>query len=248
MKDSDLSKIIAVIPVFKDTDKITKVLNNFNSGIVDEIFIVADCVSDDEAKTIERAGAKIGTPVCVMRNTQRKGVGAAIKQGIKHALENKYMIAVIMAGNNKDDPRQIRRLLKPILEEGYDYVQGSRFLPGGKRVRNPFLRGVFSRIYPFVWTLLTNVRCTDVTNGFRAYSLRIFSDKRVDIWQSWLDNYELEYYIHYKVLTLGYRMKEVPVSKVYPYRHKGGYSNISPFRDWWKIVGPLVYLRLGVKD
>jgi dolichol-phosphate mannosyltransferase len=99
-----------------------------------------------------------------------------------------------------------------------------------------------------VWTLLTNVRCTDVTNGFRAYSLRIFSDKRVDIWQSWLDNYELEYYIHYKVLTLGYRMKEVPVSKVYPYRHKGGYSNISPFRDWWKIVGPLVYLRLGVKD
>jgi dolichol-phosphate mannosyltransferase len=205
-------------------------------------------VTDGEAKAIESTGARIGTPVCLMRNTKRKGVGAAIKQGIKHALESEYTIAVIMAGNNKDDPRQIRRLLKPILEEGYDYVQGSRFLPGGKRVRNPFVRGVFSRIYPFVWTLLTNVRCTDVTNGFRAYSLRIFSDKRVDIWQNWLDNYELEYYIHYKVLTLGYRVKEVPVSKVYPYRHKGGYSNISPFRDWWKIVGPLVYLKLGVKE
>jgi len=153
-----------------------------------------------------------------------------------------------MAGNNKDDPREIPRLLTPILKEGYDYVQGSRFLPGGKRVKNPFLRGLFSRIYPFVWTLLTNIRCTDVTNGFRAYKLKIFSDKRINIWQSWLDSYELEYYIHYKVLTLGYKMKEVPVSKVYPYRHKGGYSNISPFRDWWKIVGPLVYLKLGIKD
>jgi dolichol-phosphate mannosyltransferase len=115
-------------------------------------------------------------------------------------------------------------------------------------VKNPFLRGVFSRLYPFFWTLLTDVRCTDVTNGFRAYKLKIFSDRRINIWQGWLDSYELEYYIHYKVLALGYKMKEVPVSKVYSYSHKGGYSNISPFRDWWKIVGPLVYLTLGVKD
>jgi hypothetical protein len=46
---------------------------------------------------------------------------------------------------------------------------------------------------------------------------------------------------------LGYRIKEVPVSKIYPFWHKGGYSNISPLRDWWKIVGPLIYLKLGVK-
>jgi dolichol-phosphate mannosyltransferase len=248
MNDADSFKKIAIIPVYNDTCNIVEVLAKFRDKIVDEICIVADCATEDELDEIGKAAAKLGTPVRVIRNEERKGVGYAIREGIEYALGNGYDVVVVMAGNNKDDPREIPRLLTPILKEDYDYVQGSRFLPGGKRVKNPFLRSVFSRLFPFFWTLLTNVRCTDVTNGFRAYKLKIFSDKRIDIWQGWLDSYELEYYIHYKVLALGYKMKEVPVSKVYPYRHKGGYSNISPFRDWWKIVGPLVYLKLGVKD
>jgi len=207
-----------------------------------------DYATKDDLDEIGKAAAKTRTPVHVIRNIERKGVGHAIREGIEYALSKGYSVAVVMAGNNKDDPGEIPRLLAPILKEDYDYVQGSRFLPGGKRVKNPFLRGVFSRLFPFFWTLFTNIRCTDVTNGFRAYKLKIFLDKRIKIWQSWLDGYQLEYYIHYKVLTSGYKTKEVPVSKIYLYRHKGGYSNISPLRDWWKIVGPLVYLRLGVKD
>jgi dolichol-phosphate mannosyltransferase len=241
-------KRIAIIPVYRDAGNIARVLEKFTEKIVDEICLVVDCATEKEAGDIEKAAEKVGTPVHVINNDERKGVGFAIREGIKYALSNGYGVAVVMAGNNKDDPREIPRLLYPILREGCDYVQGSRFVPGGKRVKNPFLRGVFSRIYPFLWTLCTNIRCTDVTNGFRAYKLGIFSKKHINIWQDWLDNYELEYYVHYKVLTLGYKTREVPVSKIYPYRHRGGYSNISPFRDWWKIVGPLVYLKLGIRD
>ena len=248
MNDADSLKKIAIIPVYNDKDNIVKVLAKFEDKTVDEICIVVDCATQGVLDEIGKAAANIGTPVHVIENAERKGVGYAIREGIEYALDDGYDVVVVMAGNNKDDPREIPRLLKPILNEEYDYVQGSRFLPGGKRVKNPFLRGVFSRLFPFFWTLLTNVRCTDVTNGFRAYRLKIFSDKRINVWQDWLHSYELEYYIHFKVLTLGYKTKEVPVSKIYPYRHKGGYSNISPFRDWWKIVGPLVYLKLGVKN
>jgi dolichol-phosphate mannosyltransferase len=248
MNDADSLKKIAIIPVYNDRGNIVKVLAKFRDKIVDEICIVADCATKDDLDEIGKAASKLGTPVHVIRNKERKGIGYAIREGIEYALGNGYDIAVVMAGNNKDDPGEIPRLLTPILKEDYDYVQGSRFLPGGKRVKNPFFRGIFSRLYPFFWILLTNVRCTDVTNGFRAYKLKIFSDKRINIWQDWLNGYQLEYYIHYKVLTLGYKMKEVPVSKVYPYRYKGGYSNISPLQDWWKIVGPLIYLKLGVRD
>jgi len=248
MNDADFLKKIAIIPVYNGTSNIVKVLANFRDEIVDEICIVIDCATEGDLDQIGKATAKIGTPVHVIENRRRKGIGYAIREGIEYALGKEYGVAVVMAGNNKDDAREIPRLLRPILKEGYDYVQGSRFLPGGKRVKNPFLRGVFSRIFPFFWTLLTNIGCTDVTNGFRAYKLKIFSDKRINIWQDWLDGYQLEYYIHYKVLTLSYKTKEVPVSKIYPYRHKGGYSNISPLRDWWKIVGPLIYLKLGVKN
>ena len=248
MNDANSFKKIVIIPVYNDTCNVVKALAKFGDKIVDEICIVVDCAANDDLDEIGKAVAKIGTPVHVIKNGERKGVGCAIREGIEYALGNGYDVAVVMAGNNKDNPREIPRLLKPILKEGYDYVQGSRFLSGGKRIKNPFLRGVFSRLFPLFWTLLTDVQCTDVTNGFRAYKLKIFSDKKINIWQDWLDGYQLEYYIHYQVLTLGYKTKEVPVSKVYPYRHKGGYSNISPLRDWWKIVGPLVYLKLGVKN
>jgi len=248
MNDAGSLKKIAIIPVYNDTGNLLKVLAKFGDKIVDEICIAVDCMTRDELDEIGKVAKEIGTPVHIIRNEKRKGVGYAIREGIEYALGNGYDVAVVMAGNNKDDPSEIPRLLTPILKEDYDYVQGSRYLPGGKRVKNPFLRGVFSRLYPFFWTLFTNIQCTDVTNGFRAYKLKIFSDKQIDIWQDWLDSYELEYYIHYKVLALGYKMKEVPVSKIYPYSHKGGYSNISPFRDWWKIVGPLIYLALGIKE
>jgi dolichol-phosphate mannosyltransferase len=245
--NSNYLKTLAIIPVYRDTDSIRKVLRRFKEKIVDEICLVVDCASKAEADLILEAAANINVPLHIIRNTERKGIGYALKQGIGYGIERRYDIVAIMAGNNKDNPREIPRLIDPIINNEFDYVQGSRFLQGGQRVRNPLFRGVFSRLYPFLWTLLTGSRCTDVTNGFRAFNLKILTDTRINIWQNWLDSYQLEYYIHYKVLTLGYRMREVPVSKVYSHRHKGGYSQISPFRDWWKIVGPLIYLRLGIR-
>jgi len=247
MSGMDGSRKIVIIPVYHQIGTIGKVLAKFTNPAVNEICLVVDCPTEGLLREIEIAGREIKIPIHIIKNSRRMGIGYAIREGIQYALGNGYDIIVVMAGNNKDDPREIPRLLIPIMKEGYDYVQGSRFLLGGKRVKNPILRGIFSRIYPFFWTLFTDIRCTDVTNGFRAYKARIFNDEHINIWQSWLDGYGMEYYIHYKVLTLGYRTKEVPVSKVYPYRYRGGYSKISPLRDWWQIVGPFVYLTLGIR-
>jgi dolichol-phosphate mannosyltransferase len=241
-------KILAIIPVYRDIAAAVKVLEKFRAGYVGQIFLVVDAPQESDEKEIEKTVAKMPTPVSIVVHEKRKGIGYAIREGIDYGLKHHFDVAVVLAGNNKDNPHEIPRVLAPILEEGFDYVQGSRFLPGGKKVNNPFFRGVFSRLYPFVWTLFTKKRCTDVTNGFRAYKLNMFLDKRINIQQDWLDNYQLEYYIHYKALTSGYKTKEVPVSKTYAFKHKGGYSHISPFRDWWMIVGPLIYLKLGLKD
>ena len=55
--------------------------------------------------------------------------------------------------------------------------------------------------------------------------LEILRDKRMNIDQDWLNHYALEYYIHYKVLTLGYKFTEVPVTKRYAFRHRGVLQN-----------------------
>lgn len=239
---------LAIIPVYDQVDTIGKVLLKFKALSVDEICLVVDCPSKNIMRQISESGKQVDVPIHIIENSQRMGVGYAIREGVDYALRRQYDIVVVLAGNAKDDPKEIPRLLAPILKHGCDYVQGSRFLAGGRRVKNPILRGVFSRLYPFLWTLFTGVRCTDVTNGFRAYRTEIFRDKRINIWQSWLDGYGLEYYVHFKVLKLRYNTREVPVSKIYPFRNKGGYSKIFPLRDWWQIVGPFVYLVFGARD
>jgi dolichol-phosphate mannosyltransferase len=248
MVDRFSLKVLAIVPVYKTIAAAIDVLKKFRDNCVTKIYLAVDDPRFEEEQELRKAIKRLATPVSVFLNSERKGVGCAIRDGIDYGIANHFDIAVVLAGNGKDNPREIPKLLSPILTEGVDYVQGSRFMPGGIRVNNPFLRQSFSRFYPFAWTLLTGRRCTDVTNGFRAFKLSMFSDSRINIHQKWLDDYQLEYYIHFKALTLGYITKEVPVSKIYPFRHRGGYSNISPFRDWWKIVSPLIYLKLGARN
>ena len=242
-------RIIAIVPVFREIGKVGKVLERFEPQAVDEVCIVLDSPTDSIVAEIDQASRQARVPVTVVKNPERKGIGYAIREGYEYALSKNYDIIVVMAGNGKDDPKEIQRLTEPILKREYDYVQGSRFLPGGRRERTPLLRGIFSKSYPVFWTLLTGVHCTEVTNGFRAYRSSILKDSRIDVWQPWLNGYELEYYLHYKALTLGYRFTERPVTKTYSqYNGRRGYSHISPLKDWWQIVGPMILLRLGVKN
>jgi dolichol-phosphate mannosyltransferase len=238
---------IAIIPVFREIGKIGRVIQRFDLGSVDRICLVVDDPSPTILAEIEEARRQSKVPLTILGNPSRKGVGYAIREGYQYALSHGFDVIVVMAGNGKDDPREIPRLTRAIDEEGYDYVQGSRFLPGGRGERTPVLRGVFIRLFPFAWTLLTGVHCTEVTNGFRAYRATVLRDPRINVWQDWLDGYELEYYLHYKVLTLGYRFTERPVSKTYTHSGRRKYSHISPLKDGYKIVAPVILLKIGAR-
>jgi len=243
-----LSSVGVIIPVYGDNDSICWALGRFRKASVNTICLVIDVPSKRVMTHIREAARQSGVLVHIIKNKNRTGVGYALRQGLAHLSETRHDVVVIMAGNGKDDPAEIDRLVDPVLRNECDYVQGSRYLPGGRRGRMPLSRIIFNRLYPFVWTLITGRRCTDVTNGYRCYRLDILKDRRIDLDQNWLNGYALEYYLHFKVLTLGYRVKEVAVSKIYPFGNRGGYSKIQPLRDWWQIVSPPVLLLLGARE
>lgn len=240
---------ILVCPVaYNERTKVRNVIERFLKSRVDgqvDYLMVDDGSDDGTSEMIAEYRLK---GVQTIKHARRSGVGAAIRTAIHHARQNGYETIVIMAGNDKDNPQEIPLLLQPILHEGADLVQGSRYLgkvgTGGDM---PFYRKMATRLHPLVFSLFTGRRLTDTTNGFRAIRLSIFNDSRINLNQSWLDTYELEPYILWKAITLGFKYKEVFVTKVYPSKQLGGYTKMIPLVSWWSIMRPLVYLRLGIK-
>ncbi|HEY7624597.1 MAG TPA: glycosyltransferase family 2 protein [Candidatus Limnocylindria bacterium] len=237
---ADLGTVAMIFPLFNEAHAIGRLVGRVPPEIAETI--VVDDGSDDGGPELARAGG-----ARVITQGRRRGVGAAIRTGIEAARAGGHGAVVILAANGKDDPMEATRLIDE-LRRGYDYVQGSRFLAeGGRSLNLPRGRDLMIRGYTWVFGVLTGFRGTDVTNGFRAYRLSLLDDPRIRIGQAWLDRYELEYYVHWKAITLGYRVVEVGVSKTYP-KGGGNYSKIRRVRDWWSIVRPTLLLWLHLRS
>lgn len=244
-------KILIGVVFYNEGERIKFLLEKFKNLKLSfdyKVIFLNDGSKDDSIKVIKSFLRKKKIKnIEIISHKENCGVGAAIRSIIHFGLKKKLDICVIMAGNGKDDPMEIPKLVNPIIDDGYDYIQGSRFLKGGSFQNLPFLRKSMILGFSFLMTLFTRFKCSDSTNGFRAYKFSIFKDSRINIDQDWLDRYELETYLHYKVITLGYKIKEVAVSKNY-LPNVRNYSKIRPIIDWWKLGRPIFLLRFGIKN
>jgi dolichol-phosphate mannosyltransferase len=234
-------RTLLVAPVLDEEVKIREVVRRAMASPVDEVLVVDDGSRDGSAEAARALGAS------VISLGRTLGVGAAIRAGFGHSLESGFDVTVVIAGNNKDSPEEVPRLLDPIAEGRADFVQGSRYLArrGNRFGDMPAYRRLATRVHPLLFSLVSGRTVTESTNGFRAIRRRVLEDPRLDLSQSWLDEYELEPYLYLRAIRLGYRTLEVPVSKVYPPRRLGQ-TKMRPVVGWWSILRPLVFSALGV--
>ena len=231
-------RVAAVIPAYNEQGKIGRVLRKIPPGIVDAILVVDDCSRDRTSEEAAAGGA------IVLRHEVNQGVGAGIRTGIDYARQHGFDVVTILSGDDQHDPTELPIVLGPIFSGQCDFVQGSRRLGGGKMVKIRWFRRITTAIYPVLFHLCTGFRSTDATNGFRAFKLSIFNDRRINLWQSWLNRYELEPYLLYQAVMTGKRVKEVPITIIY---HQEGTTKMRGLKDWWRILRPLVLMTLGLK-
>ena len=235
-------RIIAIVPTYNEDGRIARVVERTDFRLVDHLLVVDDASTDRTAEIARSKGAD------VLTLQRRSGVGAAIRAGIQFARDQGFDLVVVMAGNNKDNPAEIPRLLDPICDEGFDFVIGSRYLSGGRcGGAMPFYRRVATRLHPFLLGLFARKKITESTNGFRAFRLDLLDDPRFRLDQPWLDAYGLEVYMLWKVLKLGYKHKEVPCTKTYPPRCQS-HTKMTPIIGWWSILRPVFLLGLGIRQ
>lgn len=142
--------------------------------------------------------------------------GAQLRMGIHFALNRGYRGVLTIDGNNKDSIEDVPRFIAR-LKEGYDLVQGSRFVRGGRAVNTPPARYAAVRlIHAPVISLAAGHWFTDTTNAYRAYSREYLTHPAVRPLRDIFMGYELLAYLSVRATQLGLKACEVPVTRAYP--------------------------------
>jgi len=174
-------------------------------------------------------------------------LGAQMRMAFAWALDRGYKGIVVMDGNNKDSVEDIPNFVAR-LEEGFDHVQGSRFVPGGHHENTPLSRLIGLKVLhaPLI-RLASGFKYTDTTNGFRAYSARFLRDPNVAVFRDIFSGYELHYYLAIRAAKLGFKCIEIPVSRIYPETGKMP-TKISPVRGNLQVIKKLLAVVMGKYD
>lgn len=210
------SDYVVLIPIINEGKRIHKELYRAYMNHVSEYadIVICDGGSTDGC-TDEKKLKKLQVNTLLIKKDEGKQ-GAQLRMGMYWALERGYKGIITVDGNNKDSIEDVPKFIEK-LEQGYDFIQGSRFVKGGRAINTPVIRYLSVRlIHAPVISITARHHFTDTTNAYRAYSARYLKDKRVQPLRDIFVTYELLAYLSVRATQLGYKACEIPVTRAYP--------------------------------
>lgn len=194
-------RVAVVIPSYNEEENLRSVLTRMNSrvcGVAMTVIMVDDGSQDHSVEIIDDLGFSVAiSPI-------NRGGGAALRAGYDIAEAIGAEIVVTMDADGQHDPAEIERLVQPILDDEADFVLGSRLLGDMEKDSQVRLAGIYT--FNLVLRLLTGVKFTDCSNGFRAF--RLSKLKKITLRQDQFHTTELII----EAVKKGVRITEVPVT------------------------------------
>lgn len=141
--------------------------------IAGRLITVNDGSRDRTGEILDRMKGELSN-LDVVSHERNAGYGAALRTGIRKAVEAGFDYALFMDSDLTNAPEDIRRFL-PLMERGIDVIKASRFTPGGGMDGVPLRRGIYSHAGNLVARCLFRIGVRDCTNGFRAVKVRILA-------------------------------------------------------------------------
>jgi hypothetical protein len=226
-------KTLVLVPALNESARIARVLAGIRAAVPDaDVLVVDDGSADDTTAVARAAGAR------VVRLPFNLGAGVAAQTGYKLAVREGYACVVQLDADGQHEPADIPRL-RAVIERGEaDVAIGSRFLDGATTYRPGVLRRAGMGLFGLLAWLLTGVRFSDVTSGFRAFS----GDVARFVATEW---YPTDYADADVLITLrraGFRLRDVPVRM---YERAGGRSMHAGLRPVYYVFKMLLSVALA---
>tara|TARA_B100001093_G_scaffold519129_1_gene606628 strand:+ start:2111 stop:2902 length:792 start_codon:yes stop_codon:yes gene_type:complete len=231
--------VCIVMPCWNEEGKVGDGVRSVPRDKIDTVCVVNNGSADKTREEALEAGA------IVLDHPINQGAGGGIRSGLFYGKKNGFDLLAVLAGDNQDDPNDLPKVIDKLIDENLDYVQGSRWMKGGKRENMTVSRSILTNVYSLLFRVFFGKRITDATNGFRVFKPEILDHPKVNLWQDWMIQYELEPYLLIKSCKF-FKVDESPVRKIYHSNMKSN-TKMVPFKGWWSILRPLFLLKFNIR-
>lgn len=201
-------KVVIVMPAYNAAKTVRDTYEEIPLRYRKDIILVDDKSSDNTVGVAKGLGLKVIT------HMQNLGYGGNQKTCYKEALEEKPDVVVMLHPDYQYDASLIEELIRPILDNRYDFMFGSRIqgrqsaLSGGM----PKMKYYINRIVCILENILLDVNFTEHFSGFRAYSSKAL--KTVPF-QRFSDDFVFDQQMEVSALSFGFKIGEIPIPTRY---------------------------------
>ena len=229
------NKYCLCIPIINEGERIKKELERAKEHHIDEKIDIVICDGGStDGSTEKELFLELGVNTLLVKKGNGKQ-GAQLRMGFWWALERGYEGIITIDGNNKDSIEDVVEFIR-LLDEGYDFIQGSRFIKGGKAINTPLVRLISVKlIHAPIISLTAHYRFTDTTNAYRGYSKKYLTHPKVQPFRDVFSTYELLAYLSVRASQIGLKVCETPVTRAYPSKGKTP-TKISFFKGNYELL------------
>ena len=208
------SDSLVIIPTYNEKENIEAIIRAVLGLDTDDhrfdILIIDDGSPDGTAGIVKGLIAgEFADRLHIVERSGKLGLGTAYIAGFRWALDHGYGYIFEMDADFSHNPNDLPRLYKACAAEGADVSVGSRYITGVNVVNWPIGRVLMSYYASAYVRTVLGVNLRDTTAGFVCYSRKVLES--IDFDAIRFKGYAFQIEMKFTALTLGYRIKEVPV-------------------------------------
>lgn len=218
------------LPALNEARNLPKVLGRLPKEVMGHpvrCLVVDDGSSDDTAAVARLGGAR------VVSHEATQGLGAAVRTGLSEALEMGAVVVAFCDADAEYDPAELDVLARPILEGEADFVSGSRFAGGSRRMKAHRMLG--NRLLSLLLSACARRWISDGQSGYRAFSSDAAAQAQV------IHDYNYAQVLTLDLLAKGFVYAEAPIS--YRFRSQG--KSFVKLLPYLRAVVPAVYRQMN---